>query len=145
MNLNLGESAKDIDGEGNVCRIDKSPPITVLEERILGVNNNIKNYPANEDDEEEYDHNRDGGDRVEMLLLGLDILEEWHAIFCLRYKTLTIRKGSGKSHRLYQRQINVENTNVDSIVIPFVGAKKRIRNINQASSSIPLPIKLRGI
>jgi len=66
--------------------VDASPAITVLEDRIMD------------------------GEAVDMLL-GLDVLEEWQAMVCLRDRTLTIRNGC---RRLVDREL----------VIPFVGSAK---------------------
>ena len=53
--------------------VDKSPAITVLEGGIMG------------------------GDTIDMLL-GLDVLEDWQAMVCLRDRTLTVRSGCRRSH-----------------------------------------------
>jgi len=66
--------------------VDASPAITVLEDRIMN------------------------GEAVDMLL-GLDVLEEWQAMVCLRDRTLTIRNGC---RRLDNREL----------VIPFLGSSK---------------------
>jgi hypothetical protein len=73
-------------GEGNDV-IDTSPSIAILEDRILE------------------------GDMVDMLL-GLDVLEEWQAMLCLRDRALTVRNGRRK---LEEREI----------VIPFVGSRRQ--------------------
>jgi len=66
--------------------VDVSPAITVLEDRIME------------------------GDTVDMLL-GLDVLEDWQAMVCLRDRTLTVRNGCRRSKNR-------------GFVIPFVGNVK---------------------
>ncbi|GFH43734.1 hypothetical protein CTEN210_00207 [Chaetoceros tenuissimus] len=66
--------------------IDASPAITILEDRIMQ------------------------GHTVD-ILLGLDVLEEWQALICLRDKTLTVRNGCRK-------------VDERDIVIPFVGSNR---------------------
>jgi len=89
--------------------VDKSPAITILEGSIMG------------------------GDSIDMLL-GLDVLEDWQAMVCLRDRTLTVRSGCRRS----------ENK---KYVIPFVGknqnssrgkhrsGSKSKRNSSSSSSS----------
>jgi hypothetical protein len=67
--------------------IDASPAITILEDRIMQ------------------------GHTVD-ILLGLDVLEEWQALICLRDKTLTVRNGCRK-------------VDERDIVIPFVGSNRQ--------------------
>ena len=87
-------------GESEGCVIEKSPAITILEDRMLG---------------------GDNGDKVEMLL-GLDALEDWHALICLRDKTLTVRNGVGKS-TLGGRRHHRSSKGETNIVIPFMGTR----------------------
>jgi hypothetical protein len=69
-------------------RIDTSPAITVLENQME--------------------------DGVE-LLLGLDVLEEWQALICLRDRTLTVRNCNGSIHGG-----RTSRSSAKDLVIPFV-------------------------
>lgn len=75
--------------------LDKSPPITILEGGIMG------------------------GDAIDMLL-GLDVLEDWQAMVCLRDRTLTVRSGCRRSKN-------------KKYVIPFVGSTESQGKQNKKS------------
>jgi hypothetical protein len=79
--------------------IDTSPSIAILEDRILD------------------------GEAVDMLL-GLDVLEEWQAMICLRDRVLTVRNGR---RRLKGKEI----------IIPFENSstKKSIGNVHNANAN----------
>lgn len=77
--------------------IDKSPAITVIEDGIM---------------------DGDSHHKVD-ILLGLDVLEDWQAMICLRDRTLTLRDCN---------RLDIYNAQEDDIVIPFVGCIKKSKS-----------------
>ena len=77
--------------------IDKSPAITVIEDGIIDGENHQK---------------------VD-ILLGLDVLQDWQAMICLRDRTLTLRDCS---------RWGIYNSEADDVVIPFVGCIKKSKS-----------------
>lgn len=84
--------------------IDKSPAITVIEDGIMDGDNNHK---------------------VD-ILLGLDVLQDWQAMICLRDRTLTLRDCN---------RLGIYNAAEDDVVIPFVGCVKNSKSNAFANES----------